>query len=122
MRSQIASISPLPSPVVLTRASRTRPAGAGSPSHVRAGWRGLWRDAIDLARAYAAAVGGPWERSVRPSGLVAVVVPLGWQVIFQPQRWMTMMWWYRHYADLGIMPTLAKESLAWMRRVALRSA
>ena len=53
---------------------------------------------------------------------VAVVVPLGWQVIFQPQRWMTMMWWYRHYADLGIMPTLAKESLAWMRRVALRSA
>jgi hypothetical protein len=32
---------------------------------------------------------------MRPSGLVAVVVPLGWQVIFQPQRWMTMVWWYR---------------------------
>ncbi len=38
------------------------------------------------ARAYAAAVGGPWEWSMRPSGLVAVVVPSGWQVMAQPQR------------------------------------
>ena len=30
--------------------------------------------------------GGPWECRVRPSGLVAVVVPSGWQVSFQPQR------------------------------------
>ncbi len=45
-----------------------------------------------MGRAYATAVGGPWEWRVRPSGAVAVVVPLGWQVMFQPQRWMTMMW------------------------------
>ena len=44
------------------------------------------------ARVHATAVGGPWEWRMRPSGAVAVVVPLGWQVIFQPQRWMTMMW------------------------------
>jgi hypothetical protein len=47
---------------------------------------------IDLAWVHATAVGGPWEWRMRPSGAVAVVVPLGWQVIFQPQRWMTMMW------------------------------
>ena len=47
---------------------------------------------IDLAWVHAAAVGGPWECRVRPSGLVAVVVPSGWQVIFQPQRWITIMW------------------------------
>ncbi len=44
-------------------------------------------DGVDAqARAYATVVGGPWEWRVRPSGAVAVVVPSGWQVIFQPHR------------------------------------
>jgi hypothetical protein len=59
---------------------------------------------------------------MRPSGLVAVVVPLGWQVMAQPQRWMTMMWWYRHYAGLGIMPTWRLELLVAAVRVAERPA
>jgi hypothetical protein len=35
---------------------------------------------------HAVAAGGPWVWRVRPSGLVAVVVPSGWQVMCQPQR------------------------------------
>ena len=35
---------------------------------------------------HAKAVGGTWEWRMRPWVLVAVVVQLGWQVIFQPQR------------------------------------
>ena len=45
-------------------------------------WR-VWPRGVGV---HAAAVGGPWEWRMRPSGAVAVVVPLGWQVIFQPQR------------------------------------
>lgn len=34
----------------LTRASQTRPAAAGSRSHVRAGWPGLWRCRLGSTR------------------------------------------------------------------------
>jgi LD-carboxypeptidase N-terminal domain len=63
------------------------------PSDQTACWAPDWPPLTDRPRrAYATAAGGPWEWRMRPSGLVAVVVPSGWQVIFQPQRWITMMW------------------------------
>ena len=46
-----------------------------------------------FAAGQAACWGGLWECRVRPSGAVAVVVPSGWRVMFQPQRWMTIWWW-----------------------------
>ena len=46
-----------------------------------------------VAAGQAACWGGPWLCRVRPSGAVAVVVPSGWQVMFQPQRWITIRWW-----------------------------
>jgi len=53
--------------------------------------------AFVLAWGHAGCLGRLWEWRMRPSGLVAVVVPSGWRVIFQPQRWMAMRWWYRQY-------------------------
>ena len=41
---------------------------------------------VTNARTHAVFPGGPWECRTRPLGLVAVVVPSGWQVSVQPQR------------------------------------
>ena len=33
---------------------------------------------------------------MRPSGAVAVVVPSGWRIMAQPQRWIAIWWWNLH--------------------------
>jgi hypothetical protein len=54
---------------------------------------------------YAARAGGPWLcRVLVRAGFQAVVVPSGFRVRVQPQRWMTTWWWNQHYADLRVIP------------------
>src|SRR6516165_4010672 len=41
-------------------------------------------------------VGGEWLCRTCPFGPYAVVVPSGWRVSCQPQRWMQTSWWNWH--------------------------